>query len=124
MADAGWGPPARGGLRDRCLAVRRPPHRSKPFISQRCLLSQADYAHARRGETFDSAGDTAIVVSHPPAAGSDLSPPLRRGLLLSPHSGVTRRTPADPGAKRGARSAPSWRNVGSARRSRFGGGSL
>lgn len=33
--------------------------------------------------------------SHPPpAAGCDLSPPLRRGLLLSLHSGVTRYTPA------------------------------
>ena len=41
----------------------------KPFIRQRCLLGQADYAHARRGETFDSAGDTAIVVvTHPPPA--------------------------------------------------------
>lgn len=38
----------------------------KPFIRQRCLLGPADYAHARRGETFDSASDTAIVVSHPP----------------------------------------------------------
>lgn len=85
------------------------------------MLGQADYAHARRGETFDSAGDTAIVVGHPPAAGSDLSPPLRRGLLLSPHSGVIRRTPADPGAKRGARSAPSWRNGGSDHRSRSAG---
>ena len=65
------------------------------------MLGQADYAHARRGETFDSAGDTAIVVGHPPAAGSDLSPPLRRGLLLSPHSGVIRHP--RPGAKRGAR---------------------